>query len=104
WIIGRAVGAGLTLTEWAICVPIAAVASFLPIGFGSVGPLDATFVIVGRLTGHSIERLLAVSILIHIIQVVATLPGIPFLTDTRTVFNEALRSLQSVRRKRAGDG
>ena len=95
WIVGRSVGANLTLTEWAICVPVAAIASFLPIGFGSIGPQDATFVIVGRMTGHPIERLLALSVLMHLIQVTATLPGIIFLSDARQVVRDAIAVARS---------
>ena len=102
WIVGGSVGAGLTLTEWAICVPLSAIASFLPIGFGSIGPQDATFVIVGRLTGHSIERLLAVSVLMHVVQVAATLPGFLFLSDIRTVVSEAFAAGRSVARRSRG--
>ena len=98
WVVGRAVGAGLSLTEWAVCVPVAAFASFLPIGFGSVGPQDATFVIVGRLTGHSIEQLLAVSVLMHVVQITSTLPGALFLGDTRAVIAEAVEAGRAVAR------
>lgn len=101
WVTGRAVGADLTLTEWAVCLPLAAFASFLPIGFGSIGPQDATFVIIGKLTGHPIERLLAASVLIHVIQIAATAPGLLYLSDTRAVISEAGRAgLELARRAR----
>src|SRR5205807_901644 len=104
WLVGRAVGADLGLVEWAVCVPVAAFASFLPIGLGSIGPQDATIVIIGKLTGHPIEPLLAVSVLLHVIQIVGTAPGLLWIGDSRAVVAEALRAGRAVasraRRKR----
>ena len=89
--------AGVTL-----CVPVAAFVSFLPIGVGSVGPQDASIVDIGRLTGHPIEPLLAVSVLLHVVQIVATLPGLIWIGDSGTVIREALQAGRAVARRAAG--
>ena len=99
WVIGRAVGADLSLLEWTVCVPVAAFASFLPIGVGSVGPQDASIVVIGHLTGHAIEPLLAVSVLLHVVQIVGTLPGLLWIGDSGVVIKEALRAGRAVARR-----
>ena len=88
WLIGRSLNIDFGFSMWAFIVPLIAIASFLPIGFGPIGPQDASLVGVAKLFGKPPEVFLALSLCIHAIRIIGMAPGEFYLDDLRRLVPE----------------
>jgi uncharacterized membrane protein YbhN (UPF0104 family) len=88
WLIGRSLNVEFGYSMWAFIVPLIAVASFLPIGFGPIGPQDASLVGIAKLFGKPPEVFLALSLCIHAIRILGMAPGMFYLDDLRRLVPE----------------
>lgn len=88
WLIGRSLNIDFGFSMWAFIVPLIALASFLPIGFGPIGPQDASLVAVAKLFGKPPEVFLALSLCIHAIRIIGMAPGAFYLDDLRRLVPE----------------
>lgn len=81
WILSRALGLGVSFSEWALIVSVVSVVTFLPIGIGAIGSQDAALAMMASLFGQSLESFIAVSLLMHIVRIIGTLPGAVFVGE-----------------------
>jgi len=88
WVIGRSLDIDFGFSMWAFIVPLIAIASFLPIGFGPIGPQDASLVGVAKLFGKPPEVFLALSLCIHAIRILGMAAGTFYLDDLRRLVPE----------------
>ncbi len=96
WLLGHAVGLELGPARWMLCVTMAGFSSFLPIGFGAIGPQDAGMALFAKLSGAPIESLLAVSLAIHVSRIAGTLPGLFYLHDAGPLLSGFFRSSRAL--------
>jgi hypothetical protein len=88
WLIGRSLNIDFGFSMWAFIVPLIAIASFLPIGFGPIGPQDASLVGIAKLFGKPPEVFLALSLCIHAIRIIGMTPGAFYLDDLQRLVPE----------------
>lgn len=81
WLPASSLGVGLDFAGWALLVPLITLATFLPMGFGAIGPQDTAVALGAHLFHLPMEPFLATSIIIHGVRFVATLPGLLYLSD-----------------------
>jgi hypothetical protein len=97
WLVARGAGIDGSPFYWAIWMPVVILSTFLPIGFGAVGSQELGFALMSRTTGTPLERLLTMSIALHSVRILASVPGILFLTDLRAAGIAGLKAARSWR-------
>ena len=81
WMISRTIGVAISFQLWIFLIPFITIATLLPLGFGAIGTQDMTLIGIGALLGMPPEPLLAVSVGMHLMRLIGTLPGIIFIKD-----------------------
>jgi uncharacterized protein (TIRG00374 family) len=81
WLLSASLGLDVQFSEWALLVSIISVITFLPVGIGAIGSQDAALALLAPYFGQSVESFVAISVLMHVIRVVGTLPGLLFLGE-----------------------
>jgi hypothetical protein len=81
WAISNSLGLGVSFIEWALLVSVVSIATFLPVGIGAFGSQDAVLALLAPYFGQSIESFVALSVLIHVVRILGTLPGTFFLGE-----------------------
>lgn len=75
WLVSQAMGGEMTLPMIFLINPLIALALMLPISIGGLGVSQAVYPFFYGAVGVSAEHALAVSLLVQLIQLVASLPG-----------------------------
>ena len=84
WLVSQAMGGEMTLPMIFLFNPLIALVLILPISIGGLGVSQAAYPFFYGMAGVSPEHALAVSLLVQLIQLVASLPGGYFwLTNRR---------------------
>lgn len=91
WLIGNSIGLHASFFLWLVSIPLVTIATFLPIGYGAVGTQDAAMVMLSQFLGESPESLLAVSITIHLVRILGSVPGALYYPDAIALIH-SLRS------------
>ena len=81
WILSNSLGLDVRFSEWALLVSIISVVTFLPVGIGAIGSQDAALALLAPFFGQSVESFIAISVLMHVIRMLGTLPGLLFLGE-----------------------
>jgi uncharacterized membrane protein YbhN (UPF0104 family) len=83
WLVSRAMGGEMALPLIFLFNPMIALASMLPISIGGLGVTQATYPLFYGAAGVSTEHALAVSVLVQLTQLLASLPGCWFWLRAR---------------------
>jgi len=75
WLVSQAMGGQMSLPMIFLINPLVALALMLPISIGGLGVSQAVYPFFYGAVGVSAEHALAVSLLVQLIQLVASLPG-----------------------------
>lgn len=86
WIIAYSFDIPLSFLEWSFYMPLVAVAAFLPVGFGAVGPQDAALISVAQLNGLPFEPFVALSLTLHLLHILSPTPGLFFIDDLKNIY------------------
>jgi hypothetical protein len=87
YLISMKVIPEMAFLDWCIQVPIIALSTFLPIGFGAVGSQDFAMVSLASINQINVESMLGVSIVMHAARFVVSLFGLIYLNSN---FNSSL--------------
>jgi glycosyltransferase 2 family protein len=83
WLVSQAMGGEMTLPMIFLFNPLVALVLILPISVGGLGVSQAAYPFFYGMAGVSIEHALAVSLVVLLIQLVASLPGGYFWLSNR---------------------
>lgn len=91
YLLSLAIGIDDGWVFWSVVLPLIAIASFIPLGFGAVGSQDAAMLLVANALGKPAEGYIAISVLLHLTRVLGCVPGVFYMGQVTTMLKDLRR-------------